>query len=656
LDRYNLQNIRTLLTEGFSDEQLRRFCYDLPEFRPVYDQLAQVTGKAAIIDRLLEHAERTLQLETLLAWAKENNPSRYQKHGPYHLDRPVLEPPLPSPGKPPVPKQSERIPRIFLCHASEDKPRVMELYRQLQDAGYRPWMDKFDLLPGQNWRREIEKIIRDPYNLILVCLSNNSITKRGVVQQEMKWALDILDQMPENAIYLIPVRLEACEAPQRLSELHWVNLFEPDGFEYLKRALDYEISRSQEESDRAARAPGRNSPSRSPELKPALTRPPQTPSPQQPIELKPLIREMFKLPRDPIRQMFGSVVNFRAWIALTLIVAWLVYTIFAGRRIPTTPTPTSQPSATIAAIATQPIPIINSPSPTLTNTPPGPTLNIIPTNTPTDTPTSTTPAPTPTVIPATATPVPTNTPFPTNTPTPIPPMVLVPAGPFQMGSNQGDSDEQPVHEVTLAAFYIDQYEVTNAQYRRCVEAGGCNLPSKIDHYRLSSYVDHPVVYVTWYQAQMYCEWRGVRLPTEAEWEKAARGTDGRIYPWGDTFDGNRLNFCDKFCGLKDRSIAEYDDGYTETAPIGSFPNGVSPYNVYDMAGNVWEWVQSKYNTYPYQADDGRESLEGTNNRVFRGGSYLHAEFENRTVRRRGDYNPNTFFRDLGFRCAVAAAL
>jgi formylglycine-generating enzyme required for sulfatase activity len=136
-------------------------------------------------------------------------------------------------------------PRIFLCHASEDKPKVQALYHQLKKAGYHPWLDEYDLLPGQDWRQEIEKLITDPYNLVVVCLSNNSITKRGVVQQEITWALDVLDQMPEETIYLIPARLEPCQPPRRLSRLHWVDLFEPDGFENLKRTLDLELSKRQ---------------------------------------------------------------------------------------------------------------------------------------------------------------------------------------------------------------------------------------------------------------------------------------------------------------------------------------------------------------------------------------------------------------------------
>lgn len=132
-------------------------------------------------------------------------------------------------------------PRLFLCHASEDKDLVKQLYHLLKEAGYRPWLDKFDLLPGQKWRREIRNVINNTDNLVLVCLTKNSLTKWGIVQQEIKWALDILKQRPDDAIYLIPVRLEDCPAPEQLSHLHWVNLFEPDGFEYLTRALDFEI-------------------------------------------------------------------------------------------------------------------------------------------------------------------------------------------------------------------------------------------------------------------------------------------------------------------------------------------------------------------------------------------------------------------------------
>ena len=130
---------------------------------------------------------------------------------------------------------------------AKTNPRVTELCHQLKESGYYPWLDKEDLLPGQSWRREIRKIISDPYNLVVVCLSSRSTSKRGVVQQEITWALDVLDRMPEDTIYLIPARLEPCSVPDRLLDLHWVDLFEPNGFEILKRAIDFEISKRQAE-------------------------------------------------------------------------------------------------------------------------------------------------------------------------------------------------------------------------------------------------------------------------------------------------------------------------------------------------------------------------------------------------------------------------
>jgi hypothetical protein len=144
---------------------------------------------------------------------------------------------------------NENEPRIFLCHASDDKARVRELYHQLKEAGYHPWLDEENLPPGQNWRIEIRRVIRDSNNLVVVCLSNNSITKQGTVQREIKWALDVLEEMPEDTIYLIPARLEDCRPPDQLSDLHWVDLFEPSGFERLTRALDFEIGERQAPSE-----------------------------------------------------------------------------------------------------------------------------------------------------------------------------------------------------------------------------------------------------------------------------------------------------------------------------------------------------------------------------------------------------------------------
>jgi formylglycine-generating enzyme required for sulfatase activity len=215
---------------------------------------------------------------------------------------------------------------------------------------------------------------------------------------------------------------------------------------------------------------------------------------------------------------------------------------------------------------------------------------VTPTSSPTHTPVISAGAPvpptdTPTPIPPTPTPVP-----PTETPTPSAPpgMLLVPAGEFIMGSSDSDpdaaDDEKPQHTVYLDAFYIDETEVTNAQYRACVEAGACNAPADTTDYDHADYAQHPVVYVSWGDADAYCLWAGKRLPAEAEWEKAARGTDGRTYPWGEGID------CDH---------AQYSECGGRTVPVGSKAKGASLYGALDMAGNVWEWVADWYDSGYY---------------------------------------------------------
>jgi formylglycine-generating enzyme required for sulfatase activity len=194
-------------------------------------------------------------------------------------------------------------------------------------------------------------------------------------------------------------------------------------------------------------------------------------------------------------------------------------------------------------------------------------------------------------------------------------LVFVPAGEFTMGSDDGNSDEQPAHTVYLDAFAIDRTEVTNAQYARCVQAGACRPPGSSSSYTRANYfadpryADHPVIYVSWDDARAYCAWAGRRLPTEAEWEKAARGTDGRTYPWGDEWDASKANTSEA--------------GPGDTTPVGAYPQGASPYGALDMAGNVWEWVADWYGEDYYRESPGENPLgpaSGTN-RVVRGGSW-----------------------------------
>jgi formylglycine-generating enzyme required for sulfatase activity len=235
-------------------------------------------------------------------------------------------------------------------------------------------------------------------------------------------------------------------------------------------------------------------------------------------------------------------------------------------------------------------------------------------------------------------------------PTPVP-MVSVAAGEFTMGSDEGDPGEKPVHTVYLDGFYIDETEVTNAQYRKCVEAGACDAPLNTTYYDNADYAQHPVVYVSWNDANAYCRSVGKRLPTEAEWEKAARGTDRLIYPWGNTFDGTKLNFADKNTNL-DWSDSNWDDGYADTAPVGSYPDGASPYGALDMAGNVWEWVADWYDLGYYDQSPERNppGPDSGEHRVLRGGSWSNQAYRVRSAAR-GTGDP--FYRsdNVGFRCA-----
>jgi eukaryotic-like serine/threonine-protein kinase len=216
-------------------------------------------------------------------------------------------------------------------------------------------------------------------------------------------------------------------------------------------------------------------------------------------------------------------------------------------------------------------------------------------------------------------------------------MVYVPAGEFLMGSEDGENDESPVHTVYLDAYYIDQTEVTNEQYQLCVQAGNCVQPRDLKYITNSSYADHPVVYVRWNDANDYCQWARRQLPSEAQWEKAARGTDGRIYPWGEGID----------C-----SLANYNRCVGETSPVGSYAEGVGPYGALDMAGNVEEWTADWFD-FDYYKNSPERNPAGPSSgdrRVMRGGSWLMSGFIARSADR---YNVLPFYSDplYGFRCA-----
>ncbi len=277
-------------------------------------------------------------------------------------------------------------------------------------------------------------------------------------------------------------------------------------------------------------------------------------------------------------------------------------------------------------------------------------------------------------------------------------MVHIPAGEFAMGSNLVESivlsgtlfdgnfkifvfpDQRPKHVVYLDEFWIDQTEVTVGMFKKFVEATGYQTtaererwgkpwrdqPKELEWPRIegtdwlhpqgpnsAAQDDHPVVQVSWEDAAAYAAWVGGDLPTEAQWEKAARGSDERRYPWGDDFVGTRLNYGDKNCPVGRWRDPRFDDGFAYTAPVGSFPSGASPYGILDMAGNVWEWVQDWYDKDYYGVSPYRNPRGPKTGlvKVLRGGSWYDGEpdgWVNSLVRHQNEVTDR--YEDVGFRC------
>lgn len=232
-------------------------------------------------------------------------------------------------------------------------------------------------------------------------------------------------------------------------------------------------------------------------------------------------------------------------------------------------------------------------------------------------------------------------------------MVFIAGGTFMMGSDSDSEAVAPAHPVKVADFYLDRWPVTNADYKAFIDAtnhpvpnyhvlwcntAGYNWDPETRMYPAGK-ADHPVVLVTWADALAYATWANKRLPTEAEWEFAARGLEGRRWPWGNKFGPNRCNTTEA--------------GQNGTSVVGKFsPQGDTPESVIDLVGNVWEWTNSIYQPYPYDAQDGRETLHSNKWRVLRGASWLNdATIANAISRLDGDF---LFYTNVGFRCAATA--
>lgn len=625
--------------------------------------------------------------------------------------------------------------RIFLCHSSNDKPAVRELYQRLKGEGWiDPWLDEEKLYPGQDWDLEIEKAV-EAADAVIVFLSNNSVSKEGYVQRELRFVLRLADFKPEGTVFVIPVRLDDCPMPRRLSMWQYVDYFPENRKDWayqrllgsLKvRARKLEISiinpaeeqdlreaeekakkekeerewkereekarkekearekaeteerayiaaaekakkekeaREREEAEERARMPAeqkvkkdrenqnlgeavekvRNEKDESKKndsaidqivnrsaLHPVIKSTDQN-SNHRSLKSKIALNPIFKTKWFPIG--IGGLTLLS--IGCFIIGIFILRDLFTP--VGNTPTKPAQISTSTG------IQLTNNPLDASQSTPDSTILSPLAITTQ---PSGDSISPTSTFLPK---PTLLSQIKPKISEKDSMVMVYIPAGEFQMGSDDGESDEKPIHTVNLDAFWIDQTEVTNGMYAQCEDSGDCTSPysdeseNRDNYYRNPEYDRFPVGSVTWDDADSYCKWAGRRLPSEAEWEKGARGgLERKEYPWGNekpVFEEgveNGANFCDGGAGACNR----------DTEMVGSFfPNG---FGAYDMAGNLWEWVADWYDVYP----DGILEDYTSRHRLLRGGSYA---FGNLRVADRHWYNSSATDYFIGFRCAMYAS-
>jgi formylglycine-generating enzyme required for sulfatase activity len=505
-----------------------------------------------------------------------------------------------------MPDESKRPLKVFLCHASADKPVVRDLYKRLVADGVDAWLDAESLVPGQNWQVEIPKAIRES-DVVIVCLSEKSINKEGYVQKEIKFALDVADEKPEGTIFIIPARLEECKVPDRLSLYHWVDLYDEDGYQKLMRALRL---RADKIGAVLQSKKGWLNGFTAPVKKPAPKKP-------EPVEKKPIPQPEAPLPdvvKKSLRklniQMIAAIAGVIIVFAAMFGLPWNQWLVAAPDVVTITQTNTATFTALPQTLAFTKIPANKAPAITPTIPISTPALGIGSTLV-SDKDKMT--------------------------------LMYVPEGEFTMGSDSS-SDEQPIHKVTLDAFWIDQTEVTNKQYAQCLDDGVCQHSGSIssnktpNYYENLEFANYPIIYVTWIESATYCKWANRRLPSEAEWEKAARGTDGRTYPWGN--------------GAPNDTLLNYNQIIGDTTEVGKYPNGKSIYGAYDMAGNVWEWVNDWYSNTYYKSSPSSNPLgpDSGQYRVLRGGAWSSYDSVVRSAVRLENY-PTRWNGSYGFRCA-----
>jgi len=681
--------LQDLIYAHFSLSDLQDLCLRLGV---EYEDLPLDKGKRDKIRALVLRLQRDNRLDDLLAFCTRMRPK---------VEWPNIATPVSLEAAPPPTLPIRNPNQIFLSHAHQDSDFAHRLAADLRGHGYDIWIAPESIRPGEQWVTAINRGLAES-GIFLLALTPDATNSRWVsgetdaaihLERQGEMRLLSLDLKPTATLPLLATyqrvsfrsgyktgleRLLQTLQQQKMAQLDWLyrRLQQYIGVSMWKAAqevgsqIQEQYPDYRETNELVALAQRQQASQTEAEqlyqrLQTAVAAADWDAALSLAAQIETIVPgfrdvdQLAKQARHGRRQqqraqwspLLGKLRRLPAWawgggllgVAALFLLLWLASNYIGS---PPTPTPTQTPPADVANTTPE------TPIPSATAT-----IDWVPL-TPTNTPTATA-TPSQTATP-TATPNPN---VPPSTPQPGIPwmrpndgmaMVYVPDGIFMMGSYpqdpHADSDELPQHEVTLSGFWIDRTEVTNAMYMQCVSNGTCTASSTLANDNTLNKADHPVVGVTWNDANAYCQWAGGQLPTEAQWEYAARGNETFLYPWGNNFDSSLFNFCDINCEFDRRDMN--NDGYARTAPVGSFsPLGDSWVNASDMAGNVWEWVNDWYSNYPATPQNNPIGPENGNKKVLRGGSWSYDTYASRTTARLDD-RPESRDIDVGFRCAV----